>query len=111
MKNLPAISISEKLAKAFADMPEKIPHSMEVLCDSLLIDVAGLCVAARNTDYVQAILRASFEPGDCVVIGHEGKSNVAAATLINGTATHGEDYDDTYEGGPIHAGAVIIPVV
>ena len=111
MKNLPTISISEKLAKAFADMPEKIPHSMEVLCDSLLIDVAGLCVAARNTDYVQAILRASFEPGDCVVIGHEGKSNVAAATLINGTATHGEDYDDTYEGGPIHAGAVIIPVV
>jgi 2-methylcitrate dehydratase PrpD len=31
--------------------------------------------------------------------------------LCNGTAAHGEDYDDTFEGGPVHAGAVIIPAV
>ena len=28
------------------------------------------------------------------------------AALVNGTAAHGEDYDDTFEGGPVHAGAV-----
>ena len=33
------------------------------------------------------------------------------AALINGTAAHGEDYDDTFEGGPVHAGAVIVPAV
>jgi 2-methylcitrate dehydratase PrpD len=31
--------------------------------------------------------------------------------LVNGTAAHGEDYDDTFEGGPIHAGAVIVPAL
>ena len=33
------------------------------------------------------------------------------AALVNGTAAHGEDYDDTFEGGPVHAGAVIVPAV
>jgi 2-methylcitrate dehydratase PrpD len=31
--------------------------------------------------------------------------------LVNGTAAHGEDFDDTFEGGPVHAGAVIVPAV
>ena len=33
------------------------------------------------------------------------------AALVNGTAAHGEDYDDTFEGGPVHSGAVIVPAV
>ncbi len=37
--------------------------------------------------------------------------SAAAAALVNGTAIHGEDFDDTFEGGPIHAGAVIVPAV
>ncbi len=84
---------------------------MQTLCDALLVDVAGLCVAARHTDYVGAMHRASFEPGVCTVIGHARGASIAAAALINGTATHGEDYDDTFEGGPIHAGAVVVPSV
>ena len=31
--------------------------------------------------------------------------------MVNGTAAHGEDFDDTFEGGPVHAGAVIVPAV
>lgn len=81
------------------------------MCDSLLIDVAGLCVAARQADYVMATLTANCEPGPCTVIGHAGGSNVLGATMVNGTATHGEDYDDTFEGGPVHAGAVVVPAV
>ena len=33
------------------------------------------------------------------------------AALVNGTAAHGEDFDDTFEGGPVHAGAVVVPAV
>lgn len=115
MNSLPTVSISEHWARAFAK-PSKIgaealPPSMQTLCDALLVDVAGLCVAARHTDYVAAMHRASIEPGVCTVMGHAGGANVASAALINGTATHGEDYDDTFEGGPIHAGAVVVPGV
>ena len=31
--------------------------------------------------------------------------------MINGTAAHGEDFDDTFEGGPVHSSAVIVPAV
>ena len=111
MKSLPVISISEQLAEQFAKSISSIPSSMQTLCDSLLIDTVGLCVASRNQDYLLASLRASTEPGNCTVIGHPSKVNVAAACIVNGTAIHGEDFDDTYEGGPIHAGAVIIPAI
>ena len=45
-------SISEKLADAIAQRGEP-PRD---IVEKLLIDVAGLCVAARNTDYVRAAL-------------------------------------------------------
>ena len=110
MQALPAVSVSERLAAVFAD-PQEIPARVADICDTLLMDLAGLCVAARDADYVQAVLRATDEPGACTVIGHAGRFNPASAALCNGTAAHGEDYDDTFEGGPIHAGAVIIPAV
>src|SRR5947207_9676287 len=31
--------------------------------------------------------------------------------MIGGTAAHGEDFDDTFEDGPVHSGAVIVPAV
>jgi 2-methylcitrate dehydratase PrpD len=108
---LPKLSVSEQLAAAFCGMPPVLPAAVMRMCDAVLMDVAGLCVAARNSDYVQAALRATGESGACTLIGHAGGFNVATAALCNGTAAHGEDYDDTFEGGPVHAGAVIIPAV
>ena len=108
---LPEISVSERMAAAFSGMPSTLPGAVTSMCDAVLMDVTGLCVAARNSEYVQAALRATSEPGGCTLIGHVGGFNVATAALCNGTAAHGEDYDDTFEGGPIHAGAVIIPAV
>src|SRR5450631_2914119 len=108
---LPKVSVSERLAAAFSGMPPSLPVAVTGMCDAVLMDVAGLCVAARNTDYVQATLRASDDPGMCTAIGHAHPCDVAGAALCNGTAAHGEDYDDTFEGGPIHAGAVIIPAL
>jgi 2-methylcitrate dehydratase PrpD len=107
---LPELSVSERLAAAFRDMPP-VPGVVAATCGAVLVDVAGLCVAARNTDYVRAALRATGEPGRCTLIGHSGCFSVATAALCNGTAAHGEDYDDTFEGGPVHAGAVIVPAV
>ncbi|MDB5874238.1 MAG: 2-methylcitrate dehydratase [Ramlibacter sp.] len=104
------MSVSEKLAEAFAGEPA-VPRSVRQMCDVLLMDLAGICVAARRADYVQAALRATGEAGACTLIGHSGNFNPATAALCNGTAAHGEDYDDTFEGGPIHAGAVIVPAV
>ena len=41
--------------------------------------------------------------------GDAQRVTAADAALVNGTAAHGEDFDDTFEGGPVHSGAVIVP--
>ena len=91
--------------------PATLPAETPETARRLLLDVAGLCVAARRADYVAATL-ASVDPGGaCTVIGARGGFDAFGAALVNGTAAHGEDFDDTFEGGPVHAGAVVVPAV
>ena len=56
-------------------------------------------------------MAAIDQPGPCTVIGFGQRMGVEGAAFVNGTAAHGEDFDDTYEGGPVHAGAVVVPAV
>ena len=84
---------------------------MRETAEKLLIDIAGLCVAARRTDYVRAALQGWETGGQCTAIGHSRALDSGGAAFVNGTAAHGEDFDDTFEGGPVHAGAVIVPAV
>jgi len=88
-----------------------LPPDVARVCSLLLKDAAGLCIAARRTEYVQAALASAIGTGNCTVIGHPSRLSAYDAALINGTAIHGEDYDDTFEGGPVHPGAVIVPAV
>jgi 2-methylcitrate dehydratase PrpD len=108
----PAVAVAESLAERIARLaPERLPPSVRRKCEDLLIDVTGLCIAARHADYVRAAMAALDEDGPCSVIGHGRKLTAAGAAFVNGTAAHGEDFDDTFEGGPVHAGAVIVPAV
>jgi 2-methylcitrate dehydratase PrpD len=92
--------------------PSGIPAAVREVLEDLVLDVLGLCVAARGTDYAQAALAGiDDEEGACTVIGHSATRTAAGAALVNGTAAHGEDFDDTFEGGPVHAGAVVVPAV
>ena len=84
---------------------------MRQRAEALLIDVVGLCVAARNMDYMKAVTGALDPGGPCTAIGHAATYGPEAAALINGTAAHGEDFDDTFEGGPVHSSAVVVPAV
>src|SRR5213595_2171918 len=109
---LPETSVAETLAgKIVALKPGGLPAATARKCEDLLIDVVGLCVTARNEDYIRSALAGSDDDGPCTVIGHQHRLNAAGAAFVNGTAAHGEDFDDTFEGGPVHAGAVIVPAV
>ncbi len=83
----------------------------QAVCGRLIFDIVGLAVAARGTDYVAAALASAVNEGPCTALGHGRRLGVYDAALVNGTAAHGEDYDDTFEGGPVHAGAVVVPAV
>ncbi len=88
-----------------------VPPAAVATARMLSLDVLGLCVAARGEDYILATLGAADRGGACTAFGHAGGFSAFDAALINGTAAHGEDYDDTFEGGPVHSGAVVVPAV
>ena len=109
---LPKIAVAEQLANDIAALDAgPLPQAVRRKCEELLIDAIGLAVTARNEDYVKSVLAACDDDGPCTAIGHARTLSAGAAALVNGTAIHGEDFDDTFEGGPIHAGAVIVPAV
>lgn len=109
---LPEIAIAERLAdQAAALTSDQLPQAVRARAEELLVDVIGLCVAARNTDYVRAIVAGVDAGGPCTAIGHGQTYSAEIAATINGTATHGEDFDDTFEGGPVHSSTVIAPAV
>src|SRR2546425_1354925 len=109
---LPETAVAEILAGKIAALePARLPAPVRRKCEDLLIDVVGLCLTARNEDYVKAALAGWDEEGRCSAIGHARGMSAAGAAFVNGTAAHGEDFDDTFEGGPVHAGAVIVPAV
>src|SRR6266436_7669092 len=111
-RDLPKISVAETLAAKIAALkPGGLPAATTHKCEDLLIDVVGLCATARNEDYIASALKGCDDDGPCTAIGHVRTLTAAGAAFVNGTAAHGEDFDDTFEGGPVHAGAVIVPAV
>jgi 2-methylcitrate dehydratase PrpD len=106
------ISVAETLAEKIARLDAaRLPDAVRRKCEDLLVDVVGLCLTARHQDYVTAALAGWEDAGPCTAIGHAQTLSAAGAAFVNGTAAHGEDFDDTFEGGPVHAGAVIVPAV
>ena len=105
-------AVAERLAERIAGIDaQRLPDAVRRKCEDLLVDVIGLCVTARNEDYVTRSLAGWDDDGPCTAIGHARALSAAGAAFVNGTAAHGEDFDDTFEGGPVHAGAVVVPAV
>src|SRR5712675_2511090 len=110
--HVPDVSVAEQLVDRILTIaPERLPDAMRQKCEDLAVDVIGLCLTARHQDYVKSALAGCDDDGPCTAIGHARTLSAASAAFVNGTAAHGEDFDDTFEGGPVHAGAVVVPAV
>jgi 2-methylcitrate dehydratase PrpD len=104
-------SISQRLARGIhAAQPQDAAGARDA-GHRMVLDIAGICIAARAQPYVRASLAAIDADGPCTVLGHARRLGVEGAAFVNGIAAHGEDFDDTYEGGPVHAGVVIVPAM
>ena len=101
---------SEMIAEWIAELKaEDIPASAREAAKDTVIDTVALAVAALDTDYGQAVRKAFGSSGACAVWGLKEGADACGAAAINGTCAHGEDFDNTFEGCPVHTGAVIVP--
>jgi 2-methylcitrate dehydratase PrpD len=90
---------------------DAIPAAAQSACVNTVVDTAGLVIVALETDYGQAVRKAFPDAGPCTIFGSEAGRTFSAAAVINGTCGHGEDYDNTFEGCPVHSGVVIVPAL
>ena len=90
-----------------SDIPEEVVNKLQLI----IIDSFGLMVSAKNEPYIKSLIDALQEHGNCTLVGHNKKINPFNASIINGTAIHGEDFDDTFEGTPVHIGSVMVPAI
>src|SRR6516225_3101274 len=110
--SLPKIALAEALAQNIAALDAaRLPQAVGEKCEELLIDAIGLAITARNQDYVKSVLAACDDDGPCTAIEHQRTLSEAAEAFVNGTAMHGEEFDDTGEDRPVHPGAVVVPAV
>ena len=88
---LPEISVAEQLADRIAALdPAALPAAVRRKCDALLIDVTGLCVTARNEDYVQRALAKTFRPicAPTITAGMPNKTSGTASDIPLSSAVY-----------------------
>ena len=89
------------------DIPEKTRFTLKFL----LKDICGIILSARNEDYVKSLVETYKGSGSLISLGHSERFDLFSSAIIAGTAAHGEDFDDTFEGNPMHVGATMIPAM
>src|SRR3982751_3876745 len=90
---LPDIAIAEHLAERIAAVEAgKLPAAAREKCEQTLVDVVGLCIAARNEDYVGSALAGWDEDGPCTAIGHRRGLSAAGAVIVPAVLAIGERY-------------------
>lgn len=88
--------------------PQDIPSDIQEVLSFLVKDISGVIVAARNEDYIQSLIKTYSNTGNIIALGHKNVFDVFSSSIICGTAAHGEDFDDTFEGNPMHVGATMV---
>jgi len=103
---------SQQLAQWAAQLSvDDLPQNVRTAVANTVLDTVALSIASTHTDYGQAVQQAADTPGHCTVFGLSEPRSAYDAALINGTTGHGEDFDNTYEGCPVHSGVVVVPAL
>ena len=105
-------TFAETLASFAAGLtPGTVPRAVAEQAARLLLDTAGVTLAAVPDDFaasVQSVARTLGGPPESSLWGAPEQIGMAAAVLANGTLAHGLDYDDTLEEAIVHTGSCCV---
>lgn len=79
-----------------------------------IVDSVGVGLAGANRTLARTVrqtVEAEVASGPCAIFGAAARLRPTGAALINGTACHLLDFDDTCYDGIVHASCVILPAV
>ena len=106
-------SATEKLAEFAVNLQwEDIPKEVQENAKLRILDIVGLSLGSIPTDYYRIVLKMAKAMGgspDSTIVGEGIKFPPALAALVNGTAAHGLDFDDTHTRAIVHASSCVVP--
>jgi 2-methylcitrate dehydratase PrpD len=89
---------------------DEVPGEVRIVARRAILDTLGVMIAGGKHPLVQALATGLPEAeGPCSVLGR-GTGDAETAALVNGTAAHAWDFDDTSYTGIMHGSAVVLPV-
>lgn len=98
-------------ALAYEDLPEVVVHEAR----RALVDWLACALAGAHAPGTDALVRVAGRvgPGTTTLAGRAERVSAPFAALVNGFASHVEDYDDTFNPGgtTVHGSAPVWPVV
>jgi 2-methylcitrate dehydratase PrpD len=102
-------TFAETLATFAAELsPARMPRDVAEQAARLLLDTAGVALAAVPEDFAgsaHTVARSLGGRPESSLWGGQEQVGMAAAVLANGTLAHGLDYDDTLEEAIVHTGS------
>ena len=110
---MPEQTIAERIASfahetSYAGLDEDVRGSVR----QRILDILGICVAARALDTSQAAVdyvRSLGGDPQAHAVGVEGRVTAEQAAFLNGVFAHSLDYDDTHLPSVLHPSASVVP--
>lgn len=91
---------------------KQVPDDVAASVRQRIVDVLGICVAARSLDTSRAGIDFVMDGGGAPassVVGEVQKVTAAQAAFANGVLAHSLDYDDTHLPSVLHPSASVVP--
>lgn len=95
---------------SFEDLPQPVVHAAR----RAVLDSLGVTLGGSRNEAVTILLGLAEDVGGAPVatlVGHQRRTDVVTATMINGVMAHVLDFDDTLLPTRIHASAPLLPAL
>ena len=102
--------IARRFAR-FACNLERVDSEAMAAANRAILDTLGVMLAGGVHPSVRALAAAATRGEGRATLATGGRADAEAAALINGTAAHVWDFDDTSYTGIMHGSAVVLPAV
>jgi 2-methylcitrate dehydratase PrpD len=91
---------------------DDVPAEVVATARRLVLDAVGIGAASTGQEFgrrLAAIPWPAPAGGGATALGIGSACTAEDAALVNGVLAHGLDFDDTYQPGIVHIGAVVVP--
>jgi 2-methylcitrate dehydratase PrpD len=106
-------TLAERIAEWSSSLTlDAVPDGVTHAAKRCIVDLIAVTLAASSNQLTRRMLehaKVAYGPGPATVLGFRDRLSPVGAALVNGTAGHALDFDDTSYTGIMHGSVVAMP--